>query len=248
MSNGEIYDLSNDKIKLLVSPRSKVEAEECIKAEVDIIDIKNPVEGSLGANFPWIIKEILEIVPKNIPVSATIGDLPDLPGTASLAALGVATCGVSYIKAGIKGPKNIEDAINLMKKISKAVKSYNKNIKVVAAAYADYKRFGTINPLLITEVAQKAECDVAMIDTGIKDGKGLFNFLNTDDLKKLINDGHEKNLEVALAGSLKEKDIVVLKDLAPDIIGVRGAACEGYDRLNGSIKSSRIKVLKELLV
>ena len=87
-----------------------------------------------------------------------------------------------------------------------------------------------------------------MIDTGIKDGKGLFNFLNTDDLKKLINDGHEKNLEVALAGSLKEKDIVVLKDLAPDIIGVRGAACEGYDRLNGSIKSSRIKVLKELLV
>jgi len=234
-------------IKLLVSPRSKIEALECIKAGVDIIDIKNPVEGSLGANFPWIIKEILEITPKEIPVSATIGDLPDLPGTASLAALGVATCGVSYIKAGIKGSNTLDAAINIMKQIVKAVKDYDKNIKVVAAAYADYERFNTINPLLITEVAYKAGCDIGMIDTGIKDGRGLFEFLNFDELKQLIHDGHDKNIQVALAGSLKEKDFSVLKQLTPDIIGIRGAACEENDRLNGMIKSEKIQILKNLL-
>ncbi|MHA1230634.1 MAG: (5-formylfuran-3-yl)methyl phosphate synthase [Candidatus Helarchaeota archaeon] len=235
-------------MKLLVSPRSKEEALECLKGGADIIDIKNPEEGSLGANFPWIIKSILDIVNNKVPVSATIGDLPNLPGTASLAALGVATCGVSYIKAGIKGPKDLNSAINLMKNINQAVKNYDKSIKVVAAAYADYKRFHTVNPRLITEIAYKAECDIAMIDTGIKDGTGLLKFLKIEELKKLVQDAHDKNLEIALAGSLREEDFPVFKDIKPDIIGIRGAACENNDRLRGSIKSDRIIKLKKLLM
>ncbi|TFF88719.1 MAG: (5-formylfuran-3-yl)methyl phosphate synthase [Promethearchaeota archaeon] len=234
-------------MRLLVSPRSKSEALECVKGGTDIVDIKNPEEGSLGANFPWVIKEIIEAVPDNTPVSAAIGDLPNLPGTASLAACCIASCGVNYIKAGLKGVKKLDDAINLMKKITRAVKENNNNIKVVAAAYADYKRFGTINPLLVPEIAQKAGCDVAMIDTGIKDGKGLFDFLKIEQIKEFINDGHKRNLETALAGSLREENFSVLKELAPDIIGIRGAACEKNDRLNGSIKSERIKNLKALL-
>ena len=239
--------MNSNGIKLLISPRSRLEALECIKAEVDIIDIKNPIEGSLGANFPWIIREIIEVTPKDIPISAAIGDLPDLSGTASLAALGVASCGVSYIKAGLKGVKTLDSAIHLMKQITRAVKEYNSNIKVVAAAYADFERFGTIDPMLITEIAQKAGSDIAMIDTGIKDGKCLFDFLNSQQLEKLIQDGHNRNLEVALAGSLKESDFSILKKLAPDIIGIRGAACEKNDRLNGSIKAEKIESIKASL-
>jgi hypothetical protein len=224
------------------------EAKICIEGQVDIIDIKNPTEGSLGANFPWIIEKILEITPDNIPVSATLGDLPNLPGTASLAARGVASCGVNYIKAGLKGPKDIDSAINLMKQIKRAVNNYKNNILVVAALYADYERFGTINPMLVPEIAQKANCDVAMVDTGIKDGKHLFDFLNLQQLETLVKDGHDRGLQVALAGSLKEKDFPVLKKLNPDIIGVRGAACEKNDRLNGSIKLEKVEKLKTLLV
>ncbi|MBD3230170.1 MAG: (5-formylfuran-3-yl)methyl phosphate synthase [Candidatus Lokiarchaeota archaeon] len=234
-------------MQLLVSPRSSSEAIECVKGGTDIVDIKNPDEGSLGANFPWIIKDILKVVPDGTPVSAAIGDLPNLPGTASLAACCIASCGVNYVKAGLKGVENEDEAINLMKKITRAVKENNKDTKVVAAAYADYKRFGTINPLLVPEIAEKAGCDIAMIDTGIKDGKSLFDFLKLEQLEKFIEDGHKRNLEIALAGSLKEKDFPVLKRLAPDIIGIRGAACEKNDRLNGSIKSERIKALKSLL-
>jgi (5-formylfuran-3-yl)methyl phosphate synthase len=35
---------------------------------------------------------------------------------------------------------------------------------------------------------------------------------------------------VALAGSLKLEQVHLLVDLRPDIIGVRGAVCEGKDR------------------
>ena len=81
-------------MKLLISPKNAEEAKEAVTGGADIVDVKNPLEGSLGANFPWIIREIKEIIPEGVEISATIGDFPPLPGTASLAALGMCTLGV----------------------------------------------------------------------------------------------------------------------------------------------------------
>ena len=44
---------------LLISPINHEEAIESIEGGADIVDVKNPKEGSLGANFPWVIKDIL---------------------------------------------------------------------------------------------------------------------------------------------------------------------------------------------
>ena len=49
-------------MQLLVSPSSISEARH--SAAADIIDVKKPSEGSLGANFPWVIREIKEFVQK----------------------------------------------------------------------------------------------------------------------------------------------------------------------------------------
>ena len=81
------------------------EASEAIAGGADIIDVKNPQEGALGANFPWVIKQIREIAPKNIQVSCAIGDVPNLPGSISLAAFGAASLGVDYVKVGLYGFK-----------------------------------------------------------------------------------------------------------------------------------------------
>ena len=62
--------------------------------------MKNPKEGSLGANFPWIIKEISDYA-VDVIVSATIGDVPYKPGTESLAAFGSAVSGSNYVKVGL---------------------------------------------------------------------------------------------------------------------------------------------------
>jgi uncharacterized protein (UPF0264 family) len=77
-------------LKLLVSVVNKAEALDSLRGGAHILDVKNPKEGSLGANFPRVIKQVREVTPKTLEVSATIGDLPNLPGTASLAALGAA--------------------------------------------------------------------------------------------------------------------------------------------------------------
>lgn len=54
---------------LLISPINREEALESIEGGADIVDVKNPKEGSLGANFPWVIKEIRELTPEDKLVS-----------------------------------------------------------------------------------------------------------------------------------------------------------------------------------
>jgi len=238
------------KIKLLVSPRDISEAKTVVSCGVPYIDCKNPKEGSLGANFPWIIKKMKEIIPNNSSqlLSAAIGDFADLPGSASLAALGAAVSGADIIKVGLKGPSNEKQGIKLMKKVVKAVKEYNKDIIVVAAGYADRTRMKTSPMFLdIPAIAANSGANIAMLDTFIKDGKCIFDFLNVDQLIQFKENAKEANIEVALAGSLKMDDIPKIKEISPDIIGVRSAVCEGFDRNNGTIKADLINnLMKEL--
>jgi len=235
------------KIRLLISPRTIEEAKIVIANQVDYIDCKNPEEGSLGANFPWIIKEMKSLIPPDSSqlLSATIGDFPNLPGSASLAALGAAVSGADIIKVGLKGPKDEKTAIKLMQKVVKAVKDYNDNIKIVAAGYADRRRMNSSPEFMsIPTIASESGSDIAMLDTYIKDKMGLFDFLTTDQLIQFKNKAEDLDLEVALAGNLRKKDIPSINYISPDIIGVRSVVCEGYDRNNGSIKEQLIEDLK----
>ncbi|MFX1411252.1 MAG: (5-formylfuran-3-yl)methyl phosphate synthase [Promethearchaeota archaeon] len=237
-------------MKLLISPKTIEEAKIAIAAQADFIDCKNPEEGSLGANFPWIIKKMKELIPIHSSqlLSATIGDFPNLPGSASLAALGAAVSGADIIKVGLKGPKNEEQGIKLMKNVVKAIKDYNKNIMVVATGYADYSRMNTSPQFLsIPKIAIESGADIAMLDTYFKDGKNLFDFLNVDQLIEFKNKAKESDLKVALAGNLNLKIIPKIKQIYPDLIGVRSLVCERNDRNNGMIKADLIKNLKEEL-
>jgi len=236
-----------ERIRLLVSPKSIEEAKIVVQQKgVDYIDCKNPLEGSLGANFPWIIKEMKSLIHPNSSqlLSATIGDFPNLPGSASLAALGAAVSGADVIKIGLKESTTEDDCVYLMKGVVKAVKNYNENIKVVVAGYADKIRMKTSPDfLLLPNIAAKSGADIVMLDTFIKDGKGLFDFLSIEQLKFFKNKAKKLNLEVALAGYLMKDSLPMIKEIMPDIIGVRSIVCEGYDRNNGIIRGHLIDEL-----
>ena len=233
-------------MKVLISPKDEFEAKAAVNGGADIIDVKNPDEGSLGANFPWVIRQVRSLVPHSIEVSATIGDFPHLPGSASLAALGAAVSGANYVKVGLKGSKTRDEAIFLMQHVTRTVKEYDVKKKVVLAGYADYHRAATLDPFLLPEVARSAGCDVVMVDTFIKDGKSLFDFMDEASCKRFIDEGHIQDLDVALAGSIKLPEIPVLKRIGADIIGIRGAACSHGDRLTGTIQAENVRALMDL--
>ncbi len=228
-------------MKLLVSPINVEEAEICRLGGVDIIDVKNPKEGSLGANFPWIIQAVKRAA-GNIPVSATIGDFNYKPGTASLAALGAAVAGAEYIKVGLYDIHTKEQALDMLLNIVRSVKDYDKNKKVVASGYSDYRRINSISPFELPSIGKKAGVDVVMMDTGIKDGRSTFEFLTEHQLTEFVARARSIGLKTALAGTIKFDNIPALKRIQPDIIGVRGCVCGG-DR-NSTIKKELVEKLK----
>jgi hypothetical protein len=214
-------------MQLLVSPRDIEEARRSLAA--DIIDVKNPSEGSLGANFPWVIREIRTFSRK--PLSAAIGDFDFRPGGAAMAAYGAACAGADYVKIGLMFD-GASRARELVRAVVRAVKEEFPEKKVVIAAYSDYVRLGAISPFAMAPIASDAGADLAMVDTGIKDGKSTFEFMNEQALAEFTRMNREAGLGTALAGSLKIGDLPSLKRIGPDIIGVRGMVCGG-DRNEG---------------
>lgn len=232
-------------MRLLVSPMNMEEAQAALAGGADILDVKNPKEGSLGANFPWVIRSVAELAAGRVPVSATIGDLEFKPGTASLAALGAASSGADYIKAGLLGVKTQEQAEEMLNAIVRAVKELDPGKKVVASGYSDYSRAGSISPMLLPAAALQAGADVVMMDTAIKDGRPTFDFMNEGDLADFIKLGHSLDLEVALAGSIGFPHMPALTRLQPDIIGVRGIVCGGDRR--SAVKEELVAKVKSAL-
>jgi (5-formylfuran-3-yl)methyl phosphate synthase len=231
-----------NKIQLLVSPINLKEAGIIASSGIDILDIKNVKEGSLGANFPWVINDIVrKFKSKKIKISIALGDLPNKPGTSALAAYAAASLKADYIKAGLYGVKNASEATILMKAIAKAIRSVNKNINIVAAGYADWRAFKGLNPWDLIKAAKASGSDIVMLDTAIKNGKTLFEVMSLSEIKKFIRLAREQKLKTALAGSLKKRQIDLIKTLSPDIIGIRGAVCFAGNRQKGISK----KLVKE---
>lgn len=229
-------------MKLLVSPINTEEAIAALKGGADIIDVKNPKEGSLGANFPWMIRAVKDAIESKKPVSATIGDFNYKPGTASLAALGAATAGAEYVKVGLYDIQTVDQTLDMLTNIVRSVKDYDPSKKVVASGYSDYERINSISPLLLPAIGAKAGVDVVMMDTGIKDGRTTFEFMTEEELTTFVNTAHDLGLDTAIAGSIKFEDLPAIKRIQPGIIGIRGMVCGG-DR-NTSIKEELVAKLR----
>src|SRR5262245_51696054 len=123
-------------MQVLISSISRDEARIACEGGAHVVDIKNVKEGSLGANLPWIIREVVETARHNrVACSATLGDLDNRPGTASLAASGAAATGVDYVKAGLYGVRDYTNALSLMRAVVRACRDIEPSIKVVAAGY-----------------------------------------------------------------------------------------------------------------
>jgi uncharacterized protein (UPF0264 family) len=225
-------------VLLLISPDGVEEALDCAKAaeHLDIVDVKKPDEGSLGANFPWVIREIRDAVPADKPVSATVGDVPYKPGTVAQAALGAVVSGATYIKVGLYGCTTPEQGIAVMRAVVRAVKDHRPEALVVASGYADAHRVGCVNPLALPDIAARSGADAAMLDTAIKDGTRLFDHVPPDTCAEFVRRTHAAGLLAALAGSVRQTDLGPLTRIGTDIVGVRGAVCEGGDRDAGRIR------------
>ena len=211
-------------MRLLVSVVDAAEALLAVAGGADIVDVKNPAEGSLGAPVPGTLMRVRDAVPADVPLSVAIGDLPSLPGTAALAALGAARSGAAYVKVGLWGTSTTDDAVEVLRAVRDAVDG---GAAVIATAYADAERVPArpLPPGDIVEAAHRAGVWGCLLDTAVKDGRGLFEWLTPEALEALVDGGHAAGLEMALAGALRAEELSLVRATGADIAGVRAAAC-----------------------
>ena len=216
-------------MRLLVSVVSAQEARGALAGGADIIDVKDPGEGALGAPSPRVLAEVVRVVGDAAPVSVALGDLPNLPHTAALAARGAALSGADYVKVGLRGVRELGDAVALMRAVADAVGLGGDGVSVIAAAYADADALDppALAPADLPALVERTGIAGALVDTCVKDGRGLYGWLTEPELTDLIARTRAAGASFAVAGQLTRGD---LRRVEADVIGVRSAVCRGGDR------------------
>jgi len=231
--------------RLLVSVVSADEVEAALEGGADVVDVKNPAEGSLGAPVPSLLRSVRSRVVPPALVSAALGDAPHLPGTLALAASGAAGCGADYVKVGLLGSSRPDQARELLAAVCRAAAEANPRVRVVAVAYADASRVGGLPPEALPVVARDAGVHGVMLDTAVKDGTSTFAALGAAGVKAFLAEARSLGLMTALAGALGADDLVHACGMGVDLVGVRGSACDGGR--GGRVSAARVRALREAL-
>jgi uncharacterized protein (UPF0264 family) len=151
-----------------------------------------------------------------------------------------------FLKLGFAGLRSPEQIALLLTTAATTTRAMAGSWGIVAVGYADWERAESISPTLLPRFAEKAGAAAVLIDTWIKDGRGLLNWLQPDRLAEWVVRGREAGLLTALAGSLKLDDLDSITQVAPDIVGVRGAVCRGGRE--GMVSEDRVSRFRRALM
>lgn len=223
-------------MRLLVSVRSGGEVAEALSGGADIIDAKEPRNGPLGSVASATLIDIADRVPVDCPLSIALGDLivpADVERSIFSTELTQRVAPV-YLKLGFAGELRANRIARLLTAAVRAASGHLSGPRIVAASYADSTAAGTASPGEVLRAALDSGCSGILLDTYQKTGENLFNWFSPATLETWIAEAKDGGLLTAVAGGLNAASVMEVCSAAPDVIGIRGAACEaGRDtRLN----------------
>lgn len=213
---------------LMVSVQDLYEAKQALKGGADIVDVKNLQEALVGSAHPNVVKEIRDEVPSAHHASVTLGVVPNQIGTVSMAVYAAGILDATSVKVGFM-VSEYNVALETLLAAKEALTGTQ--TKLIGSLFADNLLYdGGIDPDLMVKLAKEGQCDGFLIDTLVKDGRNLFDFIPEERLKEMVLEGKELGMSTALSGHLKMSDLDELSRINPDIVGVRGAVCQKGDR------------------
>ncbi|RWN69294.1 MAG: hypothetical protein EOR99_05050 [Mesorhizobium sp.] len=220
--------------KMLGSVTGVDEAKTALSVGVDIIDLKDPKAGALGAVATEIIGQATSFIAGRAPVSAVCGDLPMEPETIRAKAEEIAATGVDYVKIGFFPSANAVACAEVLTPLAART-------KLIAVLFADLAPDFELLPIFA-----KHRFHGAMVDTANKADGRLLDHLPPERIPGFIDRAKSLGLMVGLSGSLEAPDIPRLLPFAPDFLGFRGALCGDAGRA-GSISAEAVSQIRELV-
>lgn len=220
---------------MLASVNSIEEALQALSANVDIIDLKQPALGALGALTTDMVKNIVVGINRRCPVSTTVGDLPMQAEIIYQAAKAMAETGVDYIKIGFFPGADWQQTIEQLAALAQ------QNIALIAVLFAD-----TQPDFSVIAALKNAGFKGVMLDTLNKNKGSLTQIMDKTDIKQFVKQVQDRQLICGLAGSLRLEDVVELVPYKPDYLGFRGALCQEHNRTAQLNKWSIIQIKRAI--
>jgi len=219
---------------MLASVANPAEAEAVWVGGADIIDLKDPTKGALGALDADVAAGIVRSVGKRRPVSAAAGASLGAPWAVVDAVAAMAATGVDYVKVGFSADKAGADCV-------RALAPHASNTKLVGVLFAD----GAPDLDMLALMAKNGFAG-AMLDTAKKGAGRLLDHMGIAALDRFIDRCRENGLTSGLAGSLEAPDVPRLLPLQPDYLGFRGSLCQGRAR-EGAIDAASVRLIRDLI-
>jgi uncharacterized protein (UPF0264 family) len=224
-------------VKLLVSVRDAAEARSALAGGADLIDVKEPDRGPLGAAEAQTVESIVQAVAGRVPVSVALGELS--AGNyldASFAGR------VAYAKVGLSGMLRTGDWRPRWKR---AIESLPAGVRPVAVAYADWQAAAAPDVRRVLEHGRRLGCRALLVDTFDKTAGPLGAHISLASLGHVVKEARAAGMVCVLAGRLGPRELAEVLPLEPDYVAVRGAACAGGR--TGRIDAQRVRRLAAVL-
>ena len=226
--------------RLLVSVRSREEAEIAMAGGADILDIKEPSLGSLGMASMAEITSISQHPGRDlqpaVPLSVALGELADWSGTA----IPTLPAGIHFAKLGLSRCSRVRDWVSEWLRIrAEFDQRSNSKLHWVAVAYADVSAAAAPSIRSISEAAIETGCAGLLIDTWTKDGRNLLDEVDVSLLSGIAETCHKSGLFLALAGRLSSDMVPALRGVGADVLAIRSAGCRGSNRTS-ELDSSKV--------
>jgi (5-formylfuran-3-yl)methyl phosphate synthase len=219
---------------MLASVTGPEEAVIALAGGADIIDLKDPTRGALGAVDPRTARDTVAAIAGRCPVSAVTGDTPMDPGKVRAAAEAMAETGVEYIKQGIFPGGDPAGCIRALAPLAART-------RLIAVLFADRAPDLALLPLLAG-----AGFAGAMLDTAGKGTGRLLDHMEVTALHRFVEACSAHRLLSGLAGSLEAPDIPRLLLLRPGVLGFRTALCGEAGR-TGRIDPDAVQEVRALI-
>jgi uncharacterized protein (UPF0264 family) len=221
---------------LLVSVRSAAEAQVALAGGADIIDVKEPARGALGAADVQVWHAVRDAVAGRLTTSVALGEL----ASGLIGALAPQTGGFAFGKIGFA----LCAEIDWRERWRDAVQQFASGVCAVPVAYADWRNAGAPPPRELLGLAAESS-KFLVLDTYEKSSGSLLDYVPAAALGDFLGQAASLGVKVTLAGSLTAQMLADVLPLGPAYVGVRGAACRGGRQ--GIVDLERVRALASFL-
>ena len=216
---------------MLASVSDVAEARLALDSAVDWLDIKDPRAGALGRPAASVVRDIVALPGRGVPVSATLGDGWYAADLIPARVEAMHACGVDYVKLALMARDIDQPTLTILSRCA----ARGRALIVVCMAE---------RPPQACDIDALAGAGIAgvMLDTANKAGARLTELIDESSLRDFVQRARGHGLLTGLAGRLQLGDVPLLLSTGADYLGFRSALCDGGDRKSSLSRAAIVQV------